>query len=407
MTHDPLAENQQKFRKIAIILAVAGLCFAIYATVHHIAVKQQGATDFACNINATFNCDDIARSPYAEFAGFPLGVWGSGYFLALFVLLILGLIKEENNKESLIAYVALVAIGVIASVGLGIISWFAIGSLCVTCIGVYGVCFLQAANCFIARNALPRPDNVKQLGNGTATAVLAIAVTLVAYNFIFRPGPHHNEPPASLEELIDEQSSTKPTRLLPTMQEIPINRSAYSGLGEDFRKGARDAKVTIVEFADFQCPACQSTANVIKQLMARFGDQILVVFKNYPLDPSCNPSVQRAIHPHACRAAIMARCAGRYSHAWFWRYHDKVFANQQDLSEENAAQWALEVGLSQDQIRECLDADEIVAKIKDDVRLGNQVGVDATPTIFINGRKYIGQRSLPQLSQEIERLLRE
>ncbi len=187
------------------------------------------------------------------------------------------------------------------------------------------------------------------------------------------------------------------------VQDIPISKSAYAGLGEDFRKGSDDAKVVVVEFSDLQCPACSYNARVMKRLADEFGGKILVVYRNYPLDSSCNSSVASQMHPEACRLAVLARCAGQYGK--FWPYHDLVFERSRDISKENTSKWALEVGLTSSQIEACLSNESLLEKIKDDVTLGNKIGVDGTPTIFINGRKYLGPRNFEVLQDEITNLL--
>jgi len=82
----------------------------------------------------------------------------------------------------------------------------------------------------------------------------------------------------------------------------------------------------------------------------------------------------------------------------------KAFAEQSRASSEEAREWGKSVGLSEDQMTECLSSPDILAKIKEDVEIGNKAGVNATPTIFINGRKYLGERSAAKLRAAIESL---
>src|SRR5690606_25971169 len=117
-----------------------------------------------------------------------------------------------------------------------------------------------------------------------------------------------------------------------TTHEIPINTSPYSGFGEDFRKGGDQAAVVLTEFADFQCPACASFAPTLETLHKDFGDRILIVYKNYPLDTTCNPQLSNQIHEFACDMAVAARCAGQYEK--FWQFHDLAFARQSSVSSE-------------------------------------------------------------------------
>src|SRR5688500_1342020 len=95
---------------IALVLGRAGIGIALYATSHHLEVKASGQTDAACNINDTFSCDAVALSPYSEVSGIPLGILGLGYFLAICVLVGIGLSSNKAAKDHIQSYVALVVI---------------------------------------------------------------------------------------------------------------------------------------------------------------------------------------------------------------------------------------------------------------------------------------------------------
>jgi protein-disulfide isomerase len=191
--------------------------------------------------------------------------------------------------------------------------------------------------------------------------------------------------------------------LAPVPVEIKIYTSPFSSYGEDYRKGGDNAKVQLVEFSDFQCPACQQATKVVDQLSEEFGDALLVVYKNYPLDDKCNPKVQNKFHDYACDAAFLARCAGRYGR--FWEFNRIVYENQPQLSTENLHKWAKQVGLNDEQIKECLNSKDIQEKIKSDVEAGEKAGVEGTPTLFINGLRVVDWRSVESLSHKIRQLM--
>jgi protein-disulfide isomerase len=131
-----------------------------------------------------------------------------------------------------------------------------------------------------------------------------------------------------------------------------------------------------------------------------YGDKIQIVFRNYPLDKSCNVSMQSKMHEFACSAAILARCAGQYGK--FWEYFRTVYANQEKISDANLKAWGLQIGLTQEQMDTCLASPDILAKIKDDVSLGNRLGVNATPTLFLNGQKIIGDKGINDIKRRID-----
>ncbi len=389
------SENKSQWIIISLVIALIGIGLSIYSTMHHLEVKATGKTDAACNINDKFSCDEVALSQYSEISGVPLGIFGLGYFAAAAILLLVGLRGGKAGKEHLQGYAAMVVIGVITSVVLGSLST-SLGIYCITCIGVYVLTALQAGTLAISRKNIPDGFSAKNVLSGGTTALISVAAVVLIFNFsksYLTPSP--------------SSAAIKPDANLPvlsaTAEEIPIAKSAYSGLGEDYRKGNDNAKVVITEFADMQCPACASVSQTLSTIAKEYGDRILIVFKNYPLDSSCNTSVQARIHEQACSAAILARCAGQYGK--FWQYHDIAFQRQSSMTAAKLREWGTEVGLNEEQMTTCLNSKDMKDKLSEDIALGNKLGVDSTPTLFINGRKLLGGRSISDLKSEIDQLL--
>ncbi len=398
---DSLLIEKKRFFYSSVLLAILGCAISIYATSHHIQLKSRGTTDYSCNINDTFSCDSVAQSQYSELFGVPMGVWGLSYFASLLLLLLLGRFVPKNFNESLQAYTVMVPLGVAVSIVLGGISLFSLGTFCISCIGVYFCCFALALVLYIDRDVIPAPMQIKQVGNGEVVAILLVTVCIFGYNKLVSS----NQEPSS-----NDISSTLPKgsgierMLLPEVFSIKIDKNNYSGYGVDYRKGGADAKVVITEFADFQCPGCAQASKELSKVFELYGDRVLIVFKNYPLDKKCNPGIQRVMHEHACDAASLARCAGEKGK--FWELHDHIFSNQGEIDEHNLKSWAKSIGgLNDQEIERCLKSPDVLAKIRDDINQGHQFNVDSTPTIYFNGRKYLGGRSETQLSQVVDYLL--
>jgi protein-disulfide isomerase len=157
-------------------------------------------------------------------------------------------------------------------------------------------------------------------------------------------------------------------------------------------KGRPDAPVTIVEFSDFQCPACGQAYRDLHEMLARRTD-VRLVFRNFPLDNSCNEALPRALHPDACLAALAAECARQQNR--FWEYHDRLFENQHTLDRESLFRYARDVGVDIPTFRNCLDAPATRDRITDDIRAGIAAGIESTPTLFINGRRIDGALERP------------
>jgi protein-disulfide isomerase len=148
--------------------------------------------------------------------------------------------------------------------------------------------------------------------------------------------------------------------------------------------GNKDAKVTIVEFSDFQCPFCRIAAFNIKPYLYEFKDKVKFVFVNYPLDNSCNKYMQGPMHQSACIAAEAVTCAGEKGK--FWELHDLIFRNQKDLSLDKMIELGEKAGLDKDWLTACMGSGNAKAKVLNDIELAHKIYLTGTPSVFINNR---------------------
>ena len=149
-------------------------------------------------------------------------------------------------------------------------------------------------------------------------------------------------------------------------------------IGQSPVRGPADAKITIVQFSEFQCPYCKRGAANVEEVMKAFPTQVKVVFKNFPL-----PFHAQA--KGAAAAALAAKNQGK-----FWEMHDLLFANQQALGEEKYLELAKQLGLNEEQFKTDLTSEKTQKAIEDDSTLGETVGIRGTPGYFINGVQLTG-----------------
>lgn len=141
------------------------------------------------------------------------------------------------------------------------------------------------------------------------------------------------------------------------------------------RTGAEKPAITLVVFTDFQCPFCAKAADTLHDLLRAYPEHLALVFKNYPL----------ASHPKAELAARAGFAAARQGK--FWEMHDTLFSTQGiELTRERIDTMAIGLGLDLDQFSEDLASTAATAAIEADRRLGEELGVDSTPGVFVNGR---------------------
>jgi protein-disulfide isomerase len=148
--------------------------------------------------------------------------------------------------------------------------------------------------------------------------------------------------------------------------------------------GPEDAKVTLFEFADFECPSCRQLDLILRDLLPHHPE-VRLVFKHYPLTQ---------IHPWAMTAAIASQCALQQSPAAFWKMHDAIFDAQEVISPSNV--WdklqdlGAKEGLDTEAYRACMINPETATKLNAIVEEGHELTITGTPTTFVNGRRLVG-----------------
>lgn len=176
-----------------------------------------------------------------------------------------------------------------------------------------------------------------------------------------------------LESALAEKlrAGTKVQILLPEPQPPVINVSMRNGPS----RGDANAAVTIIEFTDFQCSACGAMYPVMEDFLKSYGNRVHFVIRNFPLT---------SVHPNALRAAEAAAAAN--AQGKFWEYIDILFKNQSALDADSLKKYATQAGLDRKRFDAEFDSGKYDAEIRRDIEDGELYGVEATPTIFINGR---------------------
>lgn len=179
----------------------------------------------------------------------------------------------------------------------------------------------------------------------------------------------------------------------------------FIGIDDDPQLGNADAKVTIIEFGDYQCPLCRAfwreTLPRIKKEYVETG-RVRIVFRDFPIQD---------IHPEATVTAMAAECAE--DQGKFWEFHDKVFREQDRRGRDvvrykvaDVKRWATDVGLEAAAFNECLDSERHKAEVQKDYKDGADIGMNGTPVFFINGRALVGAHPFATFQKIIEEELK-
>jgi protein-disulfide isomerase len=175
----------------------------------------------------------------------------------------------------------------------------------------------------------------------------------------------------------------------------PDANTVYKALlGDAPVHGAKNAKVTIVMWSDFQCPFCSKVEPTVKQVMDTYPNDVRVAFKQLPL-----PFHDKA-HA-AAEAALEAKAQGK-----FWEMHDKMFANQQSIDRPGLEKLAGEIGLNMDKFKAALDSGKWKQKVDQEQAEGNKIGARGTPSFFINGKSFVGAQPFDAFKGKIDEELK-
>ncbi len=212
-----------------------------------------------------------------------------------------------------------------------------------------------------------------------STFILAAILVVGAFMFFIR-GDNNTAPTG---QVVNNPGDTLPS----------ANGKVEVSEDDDAVLGKKDAPVTIIEFSDYECPFCgrhfQQTYPQLKNDYIDTG-KVKLVYRDFPL----------GFHPTALPAAIAAECVReKGKDEAYFKYHDKLFQNQQSLTNDNLKKYAKELGYD---IGTCLDSEKYKSEVEKDMRDGNAAGVSGTPSFFVNGKQIVGAQPFSAFKQAID-----
>lgn len=423
---------------VALCLAGAALS-ALLLLQHHGETGAVAAVNEVCGDGQTSGCETVAQSRWSRVGGLPLAAVGLAFYLSLLVLLTHASVAPPGTREGLVflAFVALALALAIDVLLLGLQAFF-IKAFCKLCLATYALNALALALLWPARRAAGAlAPGIKSSEGRTAVVswvlaslAFASAVWALDHNLARReqaraanllgtppsvvapppptvaatvpPAPPSTASAASpplagdlkfyqdlskrLQETLDDPQKLSEyfaAKAAKEFEKAPVHKIDLKDVPS---KGPASAPVQVVEFSDFLCPFCRNLAGALTQFIPQSGNRVVVYFKNYPLDKECNTSLKQTVHPGACWLALGAVCANNQGK--FLPYHDRVFGSEiHDPKPADVARLAGEAGLNASAIESCLGdphtREQLIAQIEEAQRLG----VQATPTLFVNGKK--------------------
>lgn len=403
---------------LLLVLAAAGLYLgADLSRTHLDLVAPTGIKlDSWCDVNATFSCSAVNSSKWSRFVfgerELPVAIPAIGFFLSVAFLAVTALRGDESERKRALGITAALTVpGLLFSAWLLFVQVALLGAFCLKCL----LLDVATVGTFVAAvwghgggvgaavgEAVAAPFKRQIM----AAVVLAIG-TLLPWNLYLdavdarstkgaghasaagteaKAGDKGNGDKAKLSEEEEEIAKAKEAIAKFTEQYATLKPKEVPVFDFDGKKGNEMGAVTVIEFADFDCPHCKMAGIMMEQdFLPRYGENVRFVFKHYPLGQKCNEGLSRDLHENACQAAVAVQCAGRQGR--FWEGHHGAFDKQGDLGRGTLVDIGKQIGLDHISYEQCLDDEGAWAEVKQSVTLGRSLGLQGTPAFFVNGKE--------------------
>lgn len=375
--------------RLVIICALVGLGASVAAAYVHYHLLSDPRYISFCDVNATVSCAQVYQSRFSTVRGIPVAIFGGIWFAVAALLGIGGLVARPAVRESIPGYLFVGStLALAVSLYLAYASFFLIKAVCIVCLVTYaaviGLFGASAAATSLPMTSLPR----RALHDFRVFISSPLAVTLAVIVFAGAGSALAFFP----REAVTVAGEPVSTPVATENQRSEFERWYASQPRTQLAIPSEGAKVLVVKFNDYQCPACGQSYAEYKPIFAKFEAEqpgaVRLVMKDFPLNADCNPGATRTMHAAACAAAVAARLA---------RQHDRVEAMEEWLYTHQPGMTVSSVRDAARDVGQVPDFDAQYARtvelVKGDAALGTELRVQSTPTFFVNGVKIDG--SLP------------
>lgn len=384
--------TQPEFRRpllwAAAALSALGVALAVYSVQISLKIAGQGIVESSgCSIGEFINCDLAHGSSYANLFGIPVAGWGLAFYAFAGLAALLGLFGGNRRLAGgWIAFAWVLSIGSLLFSLVKAYHLYQLGVLCTVCLGMYlinlALVFLLALGLNVGSMGELFGGWISAIRGGEsslpidASAPRWALVAAVFFGLTFVVVKRQVAAVQAGGDLNMELAIAQHFRQTPAEVRVSDDAPLW---------GAENGIVQVVEFADFQCPACRVSAFHLRTALFEFRDRLSFRFMNFPLDSAINEEMRGQVHALAGRAAEAAVCAQRFGD--FWDFHDDLFRNQVTLGPQLYTKLVEDRGWSQDQFDACMADPEVDERIRSEIKAGRDAGLSSTPSIYVNGRR--------------------
>lgn len=372
--HQSSAANKQRnINIIMLLLSVVGLVSSIYLTYLHQQIFTGKLEDFGfCGISRSISCEAVSASPYSKIFGVPLSWLGTLLYLFWIALAAIAAFKPENNiRVSNGLMLVTAAAAVAANIYLGQLMFFTLDTVCLLCLLTYAInllvliLVLQQAKGFRLASISEGIRAMIPFSGQTRFGFVLIFVLIAAVGVI---GQFQMQKGIAAASKFDKAGFQK-------FQESPRHEV---DIASDPFHGGEKAKLTIVEFSDFQCPHCRKAHVILQTVLPGYGDQVKLVFKNMPL----------SMHHSSKALAQLSEAAHKQEK--FWPLHDLIFERQAEfkdapLDKKALMELAKDASLDMARVEKDYEDPSTEQAVKADSKEAERLKIRSTPVILFNG----------------------
>ena len=372
-------------RKLLLGFALLGLAASLASSwVHYHLLTNPDYTSF-CDVSKGVSCSEAYLSRYGSLFGVPVAL-GGVLFFALVLVLLWASRASRAQAEAIAGYLfALSTIALAVVLYLAYASFFILKTVCLFCattyLAVIGIFIISGGASSLPMKSLPgrAARDVRALVMSPIAFVIALLYLGAAAAGILL-FPH--------ESVVEARQASAQPPPLSDAQKSELERWWDLQPKVDMPFSNDGAKVLVVKFNDFQCPACGQSYQQYKPIFAKYDAQqpgtVKLVLKDYPLNRDCNDNMMQTLHPAACDAAVAVRLTPP---AKVGELEDWLYSHQPAMTSPSVRQAARDIGGVSDFESKYAS---VLGSVKIDIALGRQLGVKSTPTFFINGVKIEG-----------------
>lgn len=336
-----------------------------------------------CSVNNFIDCDGVAKTTESQFLGIPLAFWGMFLYLFIIFLAFVDHLKKFKPLEFLsvfknpLAYIsALGYISFLISMILAGISIFEIKKICILCVFTYFMNLLIAISATGFGNKIF--DNIKI---SFVDFIDALKIKKYLITFI----------PLALLGSVFLTYTTLSYVFTPQVKRIKSIKTFAKMKTDDFNVsgnllGDEDAKLVVDFYSDYDCPICYAENTMLYRIVEELKG-VKIIHHNLPLDSECNPKIKTTFHVGSCRMSkysIAAEKQGRFLEL------NSILFEKQPKSEDEIIKLAKPLGLNMKQLKEDANSFSTNKELTDEINKANDLGIDGTPTLVINGKLYEG-----------------